>query len=248
MLALHHGGRWSYQCSQDPSGVIKDQSFSLQSFSCDVIIERAAAKKKKMVPLPLSALCFGGMLEDATSWCNSFKQPGSPKTYANPAELEGVQLLCFLWIYRGCGEDPESQPAVLWRFQPPKHFLKTCPEITTASLGYSITTLFCQCLPTYLHFFFFFTLLTYLQLPNLYVNVLLPKQCNTHVCALAAGNQNSRINGPSLRMDGSHVNRLQLSAVNVALWKHLMALLSIHFQPVTKNIRLHNFWETKCRW
>lgn len=66
-------------------------------------------------------------------------------------------------------------------------------------------------------FFFFFTLLTYLQLPNLYVNVLLPKQCNTHVCALAAGNQNSRINGPSLRMDGSHVNRLQLSAVNVAL-------------------------------
>lgn len=77
-----------------------------------------------------------------------------PKTYSNPTDSEGVQLLCSLWIYRGCGEDSESQPAVLWRFQLPKHFLKTCLEITTATLGYSITTLFCQRLPTYLHFFY----------------------------------------------------------------------------------------------
>lgn len=30
------------------------------------------------------------------------------KKYSNPTELEGVQLLCSLWIYRACGEDPES--------------------------------------------------------------------------------------------------------------------------------------------
>lgn len=61
--------------------------------------------------------------------------------------------------------------------------------------------------PPHISTVFIFTLLTYLQLPNLYVNVLLPKQCNTHVYALAAGTQNSRINGPSLWMQRSRVNR-----------------------------------------
>lgn len=157
--ALHHSRRWSFRCSQATLGSSKTNHLT-NHLTCRAsdVMSSWRERQRKWSHFPEHSL-FGGMLEDTSSWCNSFKQQGSPKTPSNPTELEGVELLCFLWIYRGCGEDPESQPAVLWRFQLPKHFLKTCPEITTASLGYSITTLFCQCLPTistFLLFFFFF--------------------------------------------------------------------------------------------
>lgn len=125
---------------------------------------------------------------------------------SNPTEFEGVQILCFLWIYRGCGEDPEKPASCIMEISAPKTFSENMPRDHNCQPRLQHNNLVLSA-PPHISTFLFFTLLTYLQLPNLYVNVLLPKQCNTHVYALVAGTQNSRINGPSLRMDRSHVNR-----------------------------------------
>lgn len=125
-------------------------------------------------------------------------------------------------IERGGSRKPSS---CIMEISATETFLQTCLEITNARLVHSTTTLHCQCLPPYLHFY-----PSHLPpLPNLYVNSLFPKQYNMHIYPLVAETQKSTQKDLSLHIESSHVNHCNFSALSVAWWTHLKALESEHF-------------------
>lgn len=109
-----------------------------------------------------------------------------------PVDNYCLHVIYFLFSPRRCIKRLRAAAAVLWRFEPPKHFNKHVPRPQMPAPAHSTATSCCQCIPPRPHSY-----PSHLPpFPNLYVNSRFLKQCNMHIYPLVAGAQKPRNKWP----------------------------------------------------